>query len=326
MDLFQNQEIKYIKDFKVGDGIECYFKILSVLKKVKRDGGLYLALELMDKTGKIPAKIWDDAETHFKMIQEGEVYKIRGYINEYKTRNEIKIDSIKEVSTDEPGFNISDFIEQASFDTESLFNEMIKITKSNINNRYLLQLIDLFIDKYKESLKIHYGAQKIHHAFPGGLLQHTYSVVKLAIFIANHYSLDTELLVIGALFHDIGKIFEFTIEPTINSTLKGGLIGHIVIGNNIFLELKDKIKDFPEDLSVKIQHMIISHHGEREFGSPELPKIQEAFALSIIDLLDSKISIIKETLEKTETKGLFSDYLKILERRLYIPPKEIDEG
>jgi 3'-5' exoribonuclease len=161
----------------------------------------------------------------------------------------------------------------------------------------------------------------IHHAYPGGLLKHTAALIKLAVFIADQYNLNKELLVTGALFHDIGKLFEFSVVPSLNITIEGGLVGHIVLGNNILLELASKIKDFPKSTLLQIQHLILSHHGEKEYGSPEVPKTKEAFALHIIDLLDSKMAIFGELQEKSDKKELFSEYAHVLGRRILIDDK-----
>jgi len=332
MSLFENENKKiqfprgkkFIKDLQVGEKTDGYYKILSVGKKSKKDGGAFLTMQLMDKTGKIPAKIWDNAEHYFKVIRQGEIYKINGYVNEYMSQKEIKVDGLRAVSPSDKDLNKEDFIEKAAFDTGELFAGMIETIKANLTDQYLLQLADLFAGEYEERFKTHYGAQKIHHAYVGGLLQHTHSMIQLALLCARHYSplLDKELLITGVLFHDIGKMFEFNVSPAVDATMEGGLLGHLVIGNTLFLQLKNKIPGFPEELSCKIQHLIISHHGEKEFGSPEVPKIPEAFVLNILDLLDSKLKIVEEAVNNSETKGLFSDYVHVLGRRLYVPPKE----
>ena len=321
MDFQENQEKTLIKDFGIGKKVNGYFKIENINRRIKKNGEPFLTLTLMDKSGKIQAKIWNNIEYFYKLINTGKIYKINGYVNEYNNKKDVKIEKIIPVSQDDKNFNSEDFVEQASFDTEKLFDEMIKIVKSNLKNEYLIALTDLFIKKFKNQFEKHYGAQKIHHAYKGGLLEHTSSIIKLLIPIAEYYSLDQETLLIGVMFHDIGKISEFDIEPSVNTTLKGGLIGHIVLSNNIFIELKNKISDFPEDLSTKIQHLILSHHGEKEFGSPEIPKTCEALCLHIADLLDSKIRIFKKEIESTETKGIFSEYLPVLNRRILIPDK-----
>lgn len=318
MSLFDNVNDKFVKDLKVGLKVDWYYKVASISKKTKRDGGLYLSLELMDKTGKIPAKIWNNVESYLKMLQEGRVYKIAGYVNEFMKKKEIKIDSVEAVPPGAKDYNEEDFVEEAPFDTEALYNKMMDLLKANIENDYLLRLIEIFSKRYKAKFKIHYGAQKIHHAYLGGLLKHTFSMMEIALFVARQYSLDKEILLTGVLFHDAGKMFEFDISPAVNLTMDGGLTGHLMIGNRIFLELSGKIDGFPEELSLKLQHLIISHHGEKEFGSPEVPKTREALALHVIDLLDSKLNIMKEAVDAVEDGGLFTEYLYPLDRRIYI--------
>jgi 3'-5' exoribonuclease len=318
MNLFDKTKGKYVKDLIVGTKVDWYYKLASISKKTKRDGGIYIAADLMDKTGKIPAKIWSNAESYLKILQEGKVYKVIGYVNEFMNKKEIKVDSLEAVSPGEKDYNEDDFVEEAPFDTEEMYNKMIELLKTNIKNEYLLRLIDLFSQRYKAKFKIHYGAQKIHHAYLGGLLKHTFSMMEIALFVARHYSLDKELLLTGVLFHDIGKMFEFNISPAVNLTMDGGLTGHLMIGNRIFLELSGKIEEFPGELSLKIQHLIISHHGEKEYGSPEMPKTREALVLHVIDLLDSKVNIMSEAVQAAENQGMFTEYLYPLGRRIYI--------
>ncbi|MCK4765367.1 MAG: HD domain-containing protein [Candidatus Aminicenantes bacterium] len=326
MSLFESVKDRYIKDLKVGAKVDWYYKLAGISKKTKRDGGLYLALELMDKTGKIPAKVWDNVEACLKLLQEGKVYRLTGSVNEFMSKKEIKVDGIRAINPMDKDFSEADFVEQAGFDTETLFNGMIDTLKTNIENPHLLQLIDLFVQRYKEKFKTHYGAQKIHHAYLGGLLKHTQSMLELALFVARHYSLDKELLLTGVLFHDIGKMFEFKISPAVSLTAEGGLLGHLIIGSRIFTELSGQVKGFPEDLSLKIGHLIISHHGEKEFGSPEVPKIPEAFALHAIDLLDSKLNIMAEAIGSADSKDLFTEYLYPLGRRLYTGGAQENSG
>ncbi|MCP4217310.1 MAG: HD domain-containing protein, partial [bacterium] len=288
----------------------------------KKDGSAFLILELMDKTGKIPAKIWDNAESVFKMLNAGDIYRFNGFVNEYMNKKEVKVDSVRPVTKGDTDFNPADFTEQAAFDTDDLFKSMMELLKNNLKNPCLQKLTDLFAVAYGEKFKVHYGAQKIHHAYVGGLLEHTCSMMKCAVFVADHYSLDRELLLMGVLFHDIGKMFEFKTDPAPAPTMAGGLIGHLVIGNSLFLELKSKVANFPEDLACKIQHLILSHHGEKEYGSPEVPRIPEAFALHIVDLLDSKLKIMEEAVKKSEGGGLFSDYVHSLQRRVLLPQEK----
>jgi len=318
MSLFESVNNSTVEQLKVGMRVDWYYKVINVSKKTKRDGGVYLALEFMDKTGKIPGKVWDNAENTYKMLKEGEIYRVAGFVNEFMSKKEIKVDGIRKVPPGEADYKESDFEEIADFDTEVMFEEMMALLKENISNPHLLKLTDLFAKNYKDKFKRHYGAQKVHHAYLGGLLKHTHSMVKFAVLTGKHYELDLDILLTGTLFHDVGKMFEFSISPNVELTAEGGLVGHIVISNRIFLELSGQIQGFPHDLGLKIQHLIVSHHGEKEYGSPEIPKTREAFALHGIDLMDSKLSIVEEAVQNSDSKGLFSDYLHSLGRRILV--------
>ncbi|MCU0289038.1 MAG: OB-fold nucleic acid binding domain-containing protein, partial [Acidobacteria bacterium] len=206
MNLFDIQVKKFIKDLQVGQQVDTFYKVVAVEKRPKKDGSCFLAVELMDKTGKIPAKIWDNADSFLKIIKPGTIYRLKGYVSEYMNKKEIKVDNIKTISPAEKDFDPADFEEKCQFDMASRFGELINTIKSNLTKPYLLQLVDEFCKTYGEKFKSHYGAQKIHHAYLGGLLEHTFSMVKLAIPIAEHYALDKELLLIGTLFHDLGKL------------------------------------------------------------------------------------------------------------------------
>lgn len=314
------EEKTLINELKAGEKVDTCFKITSADKRAKKDGNAFLTLQLMDKTGKIAAKVWNNAERFYKMIQPGTIYRVNGLVNEYMGKLEIKIDGIKAAAAGD--YDEDDYQESADFDTSDLFSEMMALLKANLKTPCLLQLTDLFATQFHEHFQRHYGAQKIHHAYLGGLLEHTFSMMKIAVFCADHYRMDKDLLLMGVLFHDIGKMYEFDIDPAVETTMEGGLLGHLIIGNSKFLELKSQIPGFPQDLAIKIQHLIISHHGEKEFGSPEVPKIPEAFLLHIIDLMDSKIKIVEDAIKNSGVKGLFSDYINVLGRRLYVPSKE----
>lgn len=321
MNLFKNIERRWIQEINVGEQLDEFYRIVEINKRLKRDGAPFLTLVLMDKTGRAPAKVWENVEKYQSLIRDGEIYRVTGLVTEYKGQKEIRIDRI---NTPPNGSEIKmeDFTEEAAFDTESLFDGMMTLVKKHLSNPHVIQLTELFAAEYKTAFKSHYGAQKIHHAYLGGLLEHTHSIIKLAIQLADHYSLNKDILLTGALFHDSGKMFEFTTAPAVGMTLEGGLLGHLIIGNDLFNRLKSQIPDFPDELAVMIRHLIISHHGEREFGSPEIPKTREAYALHVLDLLDSKLKIFDQVIDGADKNQLFSDYIPVLERRIFIPSDE----
>jgi 3'-5' exoribonuclease len=311
-----------IEDLKVGDKFNWYYKIISLEKRSKKDGDAFLTLELMDKTGRVSAKIWENADYFQSLITVGEIYKIEGVVNEFRNQKDIRIFQLQKPQASDTEYNAADYTEQSSFDTEKTYNDVMRLLNDHIQNPFLKDVVTLFSKTFKDQFKNHYGAMKIHHAYIGGLLEHTCAIMKLAVTVADHYQLDKELLLIGALFHDIGKIEEFTSNPAAKMTIAGGLLGHIVLGNAIFTRLAQQIEQFPLDLQLKIQHLIISHHGEKEFGSPELPKIPEAMVLYALDLLDSKLKIFSDVIKMSSEKDDFSEYVPVISRRLLIEKKE----
>lgn len=315
--MIQNLNRKFIKEMVTDEKFETCLRVISFAKKTKRDGNPYITVTFMDKTGKIGGKFWDRVEQAIQVLEEGKIFRISGSVNEYKGKKEIKVESIGLATIDGERIKESDFIEEAPFDTEKMFSDMIGFLRSRIKSEYILQLLGSFESDYKKKFCCHYGAQKIHHAYPGGLLQHTFSIIKVVDFLADFYNLDKDILLTGALFHDIGKVEEFTVYPSLALTGEGGLAGHIVIGTRIFSELASAIKDFPESTGMKIRHLIVSHHGEKEFGSPEVPKTREAFVMHLIDLMDSKLEIFSNAVESSDERSEFTEYIPLLGRRLY---------
>ncbi len=307
-----------IADLQTGENVSWFYRVQEINRKKTSKGNDYLDLTIMDKTGRLPAKIWDNVEEYHKLIRPGEVYKINGEVRDYRGKQQVTISHLRVVAASDPGFDSSDFNESPPFDSEALLVEFFSLLKDNLSNPYLRQLSERFQEEYGPVFHQAYGAQKIHHAFAGGLLQHTHALVKMILAIAPFYGLDKELLLIGALFHDIGKTVEFKTQPALETTLAGGLLGHLVISLEIFLEMKKKIPDFPESLSVRIQHVIVSHHGEKEFGSPEVPKTAEAYTLHLLDLLDSRMNIFSEQLKAGEAQKLFSDFNQALGTRILL--------
>jgi 3'-5' exoribonuclease len=272
----------------------------------------------MDKSGRMPAKIWNKVDEYYKLIQAGEIYKISGDIKDYKGKKQITVNHLRAIAANDTDFKRADYNETPPFDSAALLAEMFSLLAANLTNPHLLQLVEFFKEEYGPSLQQAYGAQKIHHAFAGGLLQHTYSVLEMALALAHHYGLDKELLLIDALFHDIGKTAEFKTQPALETTLEGGLLGHVIISLTIFLNLKNRITDFPPALSTRIQHVILSHHGEKEYGAPEVPKTREAYLLHLLDLLDSRMNIFSEQIKSGDGQKLFSEFNQALGTRILL--------
>ncbi len=312
----RSPEIPDIPSMKKGDSIAGIFLVSDVKKKLKRNGDPFLTLSFMNRTGKIEGKVWNSVESVGSFLTSGKIYKIKAVVNEYLGKKELNIEGINVIDNSGELYKISDFLEPPSFDNDEMFNEMIQFIKERTSSDYILQLTDLFCKHYGKRFKTHYGAQRIHHAYPGGLLKHTFSIIKLADSISKLYEVDNDILIPGALFHDIGKIEEFRTYPSVEITKNGGLLGHLLISVRILDELTSKITGFPEDLLLKIKHLVISHHGEKEFGSPEVPKTKEALILHLADLLDSKMDIFAKNIGSDELEGDFTNYIPTIGRRL----------
>lgn len=320
MNLFEKPpaEKRFLNSLQNGDNATCFCRVQEIVKKKTKNGDDYLDLTVMDKSGRMPAKIWNNVDAYFRLIRAGEIYRFSGEIKEYKGRKQFTISQLRAISANDKDFNPADCDESPAFDSAALLERMFSLLAANLTTPCLLKLVELFREEYGPALQQAYGAQKIHHAFAGGLLQHTHSLLEMVLAIAPHYRLDKELLLIGALFHDIGKTAEFKTRPALETTLEGGLLGHVVISLKIFLKLKDRITDFPEALSARIQHLIVSHHGEKDFGAPEVPKIPEAYLLHLLDLLDSRMAIFSEQLTNSDGQRLFSEFVPSLGTRILI--------
>jgi 3'-5' exoribonuclease len=320
MSLFEKPlaKTRFIDSLQSGENVNYYYRVQELVKKKTKNGDDFLDLTVMDKTGRMPAKIWNNVDEYYKLIKAGEIYKISGEIKDYKGKKQITVNHLRVITANDSDFSQADYNETPPFDSAVLLAEMFSLLAANLTNPHLLQLVEFFKEEYGSSLQQAYGAQKIHHAFAGGLLQHTYSVLEMALALAPHYSLDKELLLIGALFHDIGKTAEFKTQPALETTLEGGLLGHVVISLTIFLDLKNRIAGFPHALSTRIQHLILSHHGEKEFGAPEVPKTPEAYLLHLLDLLDSRMNIFAEQLKSGDNQKLFSEFNSALGTRILL--------
>ncbi len=301
---------------KAGETFHWFYRVQEISRRKslnsKKD---YLDLQLADRSGRMPAKIWDNVDALHKVIQAGGVYHFAGEVREYRGKPQLSITHARPL---EPGDPLApeDFAERPPFDHEALLAETFALLEANLRDPHLRRLGELFREEFGPVFAQAYGAQKIHHAFAGGLLQHTHALLKLVLAVAPHYGLNVEELLVGALFHDIGKTEEFRTQPALETTLAGGLLGHLVISLKVFVDLVRRIPDFPDALSVRIQHLIVAHHGQKEFGSPEVPKTREAYLLHLLDLLDSRMSIFAEQLKAGGDGKLFSEFNQALGTRI----------
>jgi 3'-5' exoribonuclease len=289
---------------------------------IGKNGKAFLSLLLGDKTGHIDARVWDRAEEISESFQTGDIVKAKGIVQVYLGRRQIVVHKIEKI--DSENINPNDFlIEDGRIDTYSLFSELMQIV-STVKSGYILQLLteSLQDDEIKKLLIAAPAAKSIHHAKKGGLLEHIVSICKIMKFISQHYTqLNYDLLIFGAIFHDLGKIWELEIErEQIQYSHKGRLLGHMQLSCELIDKKSARILGFPEDLREIMKHIVLSHHGKLEFGSPVRPYIMEAFVVASIDEFDSRMDTMFHFIKmERETGEQWSRYSDHFDRYFYLP-------
>lgn len=313
-----NMKNKFIKDLKHGDQIANFLAVVKDIKKGKTSNNKdFIDLILSDKTGEMTAKIWEDNINNCDDFEPGDVVSLSGKVNEFKEKNQIII-SFLQKSKEE---NSADFLPGSSKDSEALFNIILKHV-AEFENDFLKKLLNSFFDdkQFSEQLKKAPAAERVHHAYIGGFVEHLTEMLALADCLCLHYPrIDKDLLKTGVIFHDIGKLRELGVSHTIFRTVEGALVGHLMIGAIQVSKAIDGIKDFPELLATKVIHLIASHHGRIEYGSPVLPQTREAVALCMIDDLSTKVNVADKVIfDNQGSQADFSDRNFALETKLFL--------
>lgn len=307
----------FVKDLKAGDTINDIFAVMSKTLAQKRNGENYLSIAVGDKTGSVKGVAWDDVENIYNTFSSFNYVYISGYISKYKEEYQLIVKKAKGVLPE--NIICSDFLPAVDANVDKLFSRLMDVIKS-IKKMHMKQLLDLFFDDkdFIEKFKKAPAAKKMHHAYLGGLLEHSLSVALLAEKIAGHYKdIDMDLLKTGAILHDIGKTEEFEYKYVIDYSDAGRLLNHIPIGISMVKEKIAAIEDFPAKDSMLLLHLIASHHGIREFGSPEPPKTIEAVLLNHMDEIDSKVIGIRAFIQKDKSESTWTRYHRLYERHFY---------
>ena len=294
--------------------------VADVQRRTKKNGEPFLTLGLRDAEGVVAAKIWDRVEEAQASLQVGVIALFDVEVGSYQGKPDLKINSFSLLAPDNPEYPPQHFLPAGHPDTPRLWQELCSTLNQKLSRPHFRLLVERIDQTYGQAFQQHFGAQKIHHAHAGGLLEHTLGVLNLAWEVARLYRLDTDILVMGVLIHDLGKIEEFSLNPLPQTTLPGAMLGHIVLGTLALERMIESIPDFPESDRLHLLHLLVSHHGEREFGAPEVPKTAEAFALHFLDNLDSKLQIVREqTAQVTDASAIQTEFIPALGRRLICP-------
>lgn len=308
---------KGIVQYGVGEKFDGFLLIKSVTKGTASNGKDFLTIYFTDATGDIEAKLWDaQAEDIERFVAEKVVY-IQGDINEFRGQPQLRIKTIRLAQVTD-GVRVSDFLQKAPIDKEVL-QEKITTAIFEMQNPNLQRIVRAFVQKYQNELYDYPAAARIHHAYVSGLAHHIYGMLKIAKQLCDIYpSLNRDLLYAGVILHDIGKIHELSGPASTSYTVEGNLLGHISIMATEVKEMADQLGIDGEEVMV-LQHLILSHHGKLEFGSPKLPLIQEAEILHFIDMIDAKMNVLDRELKKVKP-GEFTERLFPLDNRSFYKP------
>ncbi len=308
---------KLIADITAGEGVNDIFLLAEKSMAHKRDGNPFLNLTLADKSGRIKAVVWDNAAQIASATNAGDFVRVQAAAGEYRGMLQLVVKSIVTVPADE--LNPEDFLPASTRNADQMLNRLKSLTDT-ITSEPLHALMDAFWadgDLVRLFMRAP-AAKKMHHAYLGGLIEHTLSMSLLADKVAGHYSgVDRDLLIVGAVLHDIGKIRELAYDVNIDYTDEGRLLSHIAIGLEIVDAKIRSLPGFPANQAALIKHMIVSHHGAREFGSPEPPKTIEAVLLNYIDEIDSRVNAIREFMAADDPDAVWTAYHRLLERQFY---------
>jgi len=307
----------FIKDIRSGDRIDDVFVLSEKTMSQKKDGNNFLNIAIADKTGTIKGVVWDDVNQTASMAQAGDFVHLRGHVSEYRDALQLVIKKMAPVNADL--VNPSDFLPATERNVDQMFQRIVALTDAMAKGHLKLLLGTFWNDAdFVKQFKTAPAAKKMHHAYIGGLLEHTLSVALLVDRIAGHYSgIDMDLLLAGAILHDIGKIREFEYSRRLDYSSEGRLLSHIVIGVQMIEEKIGLVENFPEDLALLLKHLVVSHHGSREFGSPEVPKTIEAVLLNYIDEIDSKVTGIRNFMAAEDPNEPWTGYHRLLGRHFF---------
>ena len=303
----------YIADlaaFDEGRPFDSFFLVLAKQQRTTKTNKPYLNLTLGDKTGQIEGRVWDPGDPRIaKEFERGDIVKVRGCFSRFEDRAQVKVDQLRKALGGEA--DKMDMLPATTKDVGALWAQL-EATVESLANPDLKRLLRTLLDTpaLATAFREAPAARQLHHAWLGGLLEHVISLLGLAESVAAHYSmLDRDLLVTGVILHDVGKIRELMWESGFDYTVEGVLLGHIQMGVNLVEKTIDGLPGFPDRLRTLVLHMILSHHGKLEFGSPKLPMIPEALVLNFVDDLDAKMQAMASEFEKCAREGRAADEL-----------------
>jgi len=311
---------KLIHDLQLGDQVLSFFVLRKKELKVKKDGEPFLSVELGDKSGRIRGTAWENAQTYYSTVEVGNIVKLKGVVASFRDENYINIERLRKVLP-EDNVDASQFIQRSSQDSRILSLRLFSVI-DGLSHPAVKKLLHLIFDdiNFKNKFIQAPAAKHWHQNYLGGLLEHTLQVVDICEKVLKNYeNVQRDILISGALLHDVGKVVELSTDGFIDYSVKGRLLGHTVIGYQFVASKIDQINDLPEHIGTQILHLILSHHGIKEQGAPVVPMTLEAIILHAADYLDSQASAFMRIIQNEKEPGKkWSKYVNLIDRYIYL--------
>ena len=311
--------MKWIKDFQDGDRIVGQLLVTGATKGVTEKGMAYLNVTFQDKTGTVEAKKWDASDEDVRLLVPGTVVMVDGMVNLYKNANQLKIMGISPIN-DLSDVELSNFQRVSPIPLEDMKQKLDKYLNS-FTDKDVEKITKAVVARFYDKYVTYPAAVRIHHEFGSGIIHHSLAMADLAEDVAKRYpQVDRDILVAGALLHDIGKTIEYENPLMPAQTVEGKLCGHIAIMYAEFKKVVDEL-DIKSEVPVLLEHMILAHHGKLEWGSPVLPATREAWLLAQIDLIDSHMMVLDKALEPVK-EGEFTPRLWVMDDVSFYKPRK----
>lgn len=307
---------QFITDLSPKGEVDSIFIVKYIAKMEARDGRSYLNVILSDSTGDVEARKWRGAEEIVELVSKGDYVAIKGKVNLYQGRHQVIISQITKIAAED--ISAEDFVPKSKNSPDLMFDELDSIIDS-LDDVYIKDLLKTIVYdvEIQRRLKLWSAGKSIHHAYQGGLLEHILGCTKLADTLSRFYPVNRNFVVAGAVLHDLCKIYELTDGAMVEYTEEGKLVGHLIGVVELFDRFVSKIKNFPNVTKMHLKHILISHHGEYEFGSPKVPQTSEALLVHQIDLMDSKMNSFEAVKKQDKQAGHWSGFVKHLDRIVF---------
>lgn len=309
---------RFVSEIRERDRVEEPFLVRSKIMAMAKNGRPYMTLKLMDRSGEVEGRVWDRVDEFSARFERDDFLLVSAKASVYMGKMQLVIQDLRRVSEQE--IELSDFLPVAAKPVAEMVGDL-QMRVAGLEDPHLKALMQAFLDdpQFMKGYSRAPAAKAMHHVYLGGLLEHALAVAALAGDVSRRYpALNRDLLIVGALLHDIGKVAELKFDRSFEYTDAGKLLGHIVIGVEMVEEKLRTLPDFPRETAIHIKHLLLSHHGQYDFGSPKRPKTLEAVVLNFLDDMDSKINGVQTHIDKEpDSESAWTQYHRLYDRYFY---------